>query len=316
MTVPAFDARQLRWLRLIAFAAALGFAFLLATSAPARAAESTCPATFHVLHDDHVGKLKLPEGHYRITLLDDEKLTCQRASDLFRRFLEDVDGKLPGRWRVAPARSEFVRGRPGVGFRVTRVGSPSGGGSGGRHPASGQRCPFTFHVLHHDHIGKLNLPRGRYRITVLHSGPTCARASSLFTRFLQDWDGKLPAPWRLHVATATFFRTPSFGFRVKRAGGKPHGGGHRHPSKGARRCRGPFRVLHNDRIGKLRLPAGRYRITVTRPEKVGCPKASRLFARFLQRPDGRLPSPWRLKPQIATFLRGSTPVGFRVKRIQ
>jgi hypothetical protein len=300
-------------------ALALAWAGLLATSAPAQATGHICPATFHVLHDDRVGPLELPEGHYEIRLLDPEKLTCQRASDLFRIFLERYTGDLPGNWRVIAARSEFRRGTSDVGFQVHRVSSPSGGGGGGRHPATGRACPFLFHVLHNDHIGRLSLPRGQYRITLLaHARPTCQRASKLFARFLQHWDGRLPGAWRLNVATATFFKSPHFGFRVKRVGGGANGdgGGGTHPGHRAQRCPGTFRVLHNDRIGRLRLPAGQYRITVRRPNRLGCSRASNLFRRFLQDVDGRLPGNWRLKPRTATFLRGTSGVGFRVKLVR
>jgi len=306
-----------RW-HAVALALTLAACGLLATSSPARAAESTCPATFHVLHDDHIGKLSLPEGHYEITLLDDSaKLTCARASTLFHNFLEDFDGNLPGKWKVAPRRSEFLRGGSGVGFRVRRVDNPSGGGGGGRHPSTGETCPFLFSVLHNDRIGKLKLPKGQYRITLLSSGkPPCQRASKLFARFLQDVDGNLPGPWRLHVAKATFYRTPSYGFRVKRAGGGGGGGGGgKHPSGGAKRCPAAFRVLHNDRIGKLRLPKGRYRITVLRPKRLGCSNASSLFTQFLQDFTGNLPKPWRIQVQSGTFLKGHTRVGFRVKHM-
>lgn len=300
----------------LALALALAVCAALLAAAPARAAELTCPATFHVLHDDRVGPLELPEGHYEITVLDEEKLTCAKASDLFRRFLEDFDGNLPGRWRVIAAESEFRWARSELGFRVHRVEGPNGGG--GRHPATGTVCPFLFSVLHNDHIGKLSLPKGQYRITTLSvDRPNCQRASKLFAQFLQDWDGKLPSPWRLHVNTATFSKNPHFGFRVKRVGGGGGGGGgHVHPAGGAQRCPGTFRVLHNDRIGKLRLSKGKYRITTLKPNRLSCSKASSLLTRFLQDVDGNLPGKWRVKARTATFLRGTSGVGFRVKLVR
>ena len=203
----------------IAAAAAAVLAVLAGGASPASAAEETCPNTFHVLHNDHIGKLDLPEGHYTITLLDDSRpLNCQKAATLFTKFLEDFNGKLPGRWEVRPNRSEFERGNSGVGFRVTQ-GSHTGGG-GGHHPAgSGKRCPGTFQVQHNDRIGKLKLPAGPYRMWVLtDSNPNCSKASQLFARFLQDPSGNLPGKWNLQVRSATFTRrnTPN-GFRVKPA---------------------------------------------------------------------------------------------------
>jgi hypothetical protein len=112
-----------------------------------------------------------------------------------------------------------MRGARNVGFRIkAAVGplTPSGGG-GGTHPA-GNRCPGTFRVLNNDMIGKLRLPKGPYRITLLSGGGlSCQGASAQFTRFLQDFTGVLPRPWVLNVKTATFTRgrDSSTGFRVK-----------------------------------------------------------------------------------------------------
>jgi hypothetical protein len=190
-----------------------------AMSGTARAAEATCPNTFHVLHNDHIGRLNLPEGHYTITLLDDQKhLGCQKAATLFATFLQDYDGNLPGKWRVKVAAKEFLRGHTGVGFRVTK-GAHSGGG-GGHHPGRNDRiCPGTFQVEHDDHIGQLRFPAGKYTITTLRKQhPTCARAAKLFARFLQHPDGRLPDPWEMERQSATFTRgNTNFGFRVKRA---------------------------------------------------------------------------------------------------
>lgn len=184
----------------------------------ARAAEAVCPNTFHVLHNDHIGKLKLPEGHYTITTLKEQRLSCEAAADKFARFLQDFDGNLPGKWRVKVAAKEFVRGKSGVGFRVAK-GSRSGSG-GGHHPSgTGKRCAGKFQVEHNDRIGRLRLPAGPYRITRLSDrSPTCSRAAKLFARFLQHPDGVLPDRWKLRPATATFKRRgTNKGFRVKPA---------------------------------------------------------------------------------------------------
>lgn len=297
--------------------AILTLAASLVTAERAPAAESTCPATFHVLHDDRIGQLRLPEGHYRIILLDSSRLSCTHASDLFAQFLEDYTGDLPGRWRVIARRSEFRRGNSDVGFRVERTDRPSGGGGGGRHPATGRACPGFFRVLHNDRIGRLRLPAGEYRITLLATGRlSCQRADRLFARFLEDWNGRLPGRWRLDVRTATFSKRRHFGFRVKPASGGDGGGGGRHPARGQRRCPGTFRVLHNDRIGKLRLPAGRYRITLIRKRRITCSRAERLFARFLDHPSG-LPGRWVLvERRSASFRRGPNGFGFRIKLVR
>ena len=190
-------------------------------AAPAAAqSPSICPATFHVLHDDSIGKLKLKAGHYQVTVRGG--LSCAASTDWFARFLEDWDGVLPRPWKMNVAAASFTRGNSGVGFSVVRVANPSGGGGGGRHPGYGKLCPGTFRVLHNDRIGALRLPKGRYTITLLSlTGPSCGRASTLFTNFLDnDFAGILPRPWGLDPQTGTFRRgAANYGFRVKPFGG-------------------------------------------------------------------------------------------------
>jgi len=103
-------------------------------AAPAAAqAPTVCPATFHVLHDDRIGAVSLPQGHYRVTVRGG--ISCPASTDLLAQFLEDWDGVLPRPWRVASpraGRANFSRGRSGAGFAVRRVGKASGGGGGGR----------------------------------------------------------------------------------------------------------------------------------------------------------------------------------------
>ena len=147
------------------------------------------------------------------------------------------------------------------------------------------------------------MPAGSYQITTLDpSALSCASASKAFTRFLQDFDGKLPSPWRLNALSGTFTRgSGPAAFEVALdatptpppSGGGNSGGGGTYPE--GNRCGGTFRVLHNDRIGRLKLPAGRYRITLGPSRPVSCKASSRALARFLARPDGSLPE--RLEPQ-------------------
>ena len=195
------------------------------------------------------------------------------------------------------------------------TGGGGGGGGGGHHPI-GTVCPGTFQVLHNDHIGSFALPKGQYLITLLAVGRiTCARASSSFTRFLQDFDGVLPRPWFVDPETGSFLRgSRNVGFRVKRLVGPPRpsgGGSGVHPS--GNRCPATFRVLGNDSIGKLRLRRGPYRVTLL-GKRLSCSSASRLLAAFLDDPDGVLPRPWVLSAQTGTFTRGrGSRTGFRIK---
>ena len=290
----------------------------LALPAGAHAAPVRCPATFQVLNNDHIGRLSLPAGPYVIDVLDSSKLSCAGASDLFRQFLEDYNGNLPGPWVLNRSTRTFTRGAgSSTGFRVTRSSGGGGGGGGGRYPAGGKACSAPFEVLHNDHIGKLKVPKGEYRITLLSLGRiSCAKASRYFARFLQDFNGRLPRPWFIDVETGSFMRgSRNVGFRVKPMGNppNPNGGGGRHPGKGQRRCPGTFRVVHRDRIGRLRLPAGPYIVTVL-SSSLSCGSASNLFRQFLDDPNGRLPRPWTLNTQTGTFRRGkSGNKGFRVK---
>ena len=81
-------------------------------------------------------------------------------------------------------------------------------------------------------------------------------------------------------------------------------------------CAGTFRVLHNDQVGKMKLPAGRYSITVLNSSTMTCPTASYDFKYFLDTDySGNLPSPWTTNVATKTFYRGSKDVGFSVKRV-
>jgi hypothetical protein len=194
--------------------------FAAAGRADAAAAKTKCPNTFRVLHDDHVGKLSLKAGSYSITVTNQNKLSCQRASDLFSKFLQDFDGKLSNGWKVNVGKSGFEKTSQKA-FYVKRVGGVgSGGGSGGRHPGPGEMiCPGTFQVQHNDRIGQLKLPKGPYTITVIHKKRiTCQKATNLFAKFLQRPDGDLPNGWKLKPASGTFLKKDgSKGFRVKKA---------------------------------------------------------------------------------------------------
>ncbi|MET0306321.1 MAG: hypothetical protein ABW196_08855 [Solirubrobacterales bacterium] len=112
---------------------------------------------------------------------------------------------------------------PGVGFHVARVGSGGGGGEGEEETEGGGSgshgalfCPAPFRVLNNDRIGPLRIAKGDYSIVLLQArGLACTQASRLFARFLEDFDGVLPAPWVLEPQTASFRRSAGAGFRIK-----------------------------------------------------------------------------------------------------
>jgi hypothetical protein len=289
----------------------------LASATPATAAETACPATFAVLNDDAIGTVQVPAGNYALTLLDDATLDCTAASDLFRQFLEDFDGRLSRPWVAKGDPITFTAGAGSTtGFRATPVAAPSGGGGGGRHPATGAACPAFFDVEHADRIGTFRVPQGEYRITLLATGRlTCARAATLFSRFLRDFDGRLSGGWRLDRTTGTFARSAQVGFRVKEAVGgpvtsEPAG---TDAAEGIR-CPGTFTVQHFNRIGKLKLPAGDYILSRLRGGKLTCEQAMTRFRDFLEFPMGDLPKPWVLNASEATFRRGrGSKTGFSVE---
>lgn len=254
---------------------------------------TTCPATFQVLHNDRIGALQLPAGAYQIVATG---LSCSEASRLFTRFLDDWDGNLPSPWRVVAARSQFVRGTSSTNFTVRRV----------RTPATGTACPGTFAIFEPVTAAGLRLGLGHYALTV-SGGLSCSTA---FTVFAQTADTNLVPPgWTVDPATNTF-RRGGQSFVAANLGNPPSGIGR---STGTR-CTATFRVLNNDRIGSLQLPKGNYLITLLPGSGLTCPIASDLFAAFLRHPDGRLPRPWRLNAQTATFTRGSgSSIGFQVE---
>jgi hypothetical protein len=173
--------------------------------------------------------------------------------------------------------------------------------------AAGTQCP-TFRVLHDDRIGPALLPAGTYNVKLTRgSSLTCSQASSLFTRFLEDYDGILPDGWRVIPkgrGDARFVKPGERGFAVSRRSGG--GGGGRNARLG-HLCPGTFRVLHNDRIGPLSFPAGVYQIYIPRHSALPCPKASSLFASFLDDPSGVLPGKWQMKSRRAVFFKKNQP---------
>ena len=289
-------------------------ALALALAPSASAAEATCPGTFQVLHNDRIGAMQLPAGAYTITVLDSATMGCTEASHLLSQFLEDWDGRLPRPWVANNSTRTFTAGRNStVGFRVTPGEPTPPTPPNPPHPPSSRVCAGYFTVLHNDRIGSFSIPRGRYRITLLgYAGVSCSQASTLFARFLQDFDGVLPRPWFLDPSTGSFMKgSRHIGFRIKpyvEDGGSSRG---RYPVRGETRCP-TFRVLNNDQIGRLVLPRGTYNVWVR--GRLSCARSTTLFAQFLQDVTGDLPSPWVVNPRTGSFSRGpGSPTGFRVK---
>lgn len=184
----------------------------------------------------------------------------------------------------------------------------------GSSSASGAGCP-SFRVLHNDRIGPAVFPAGPYTLTpAAGSGITCPAASKLFARFLEDYDGVLPSPWRVLAegqGRASFKRGGRLGFSVARNGGE---GGGNNPKLG-RLCPGTFTVNTSTSVGALFFRKGPYLIYLPTGSNMPCRRAFGLFTRFLGQPGGRLPFPWRLKNQTATFYKPEHQVrsAFRVE---
>jgi hypothetical protein len=155
------------------------------------------------------------------------------------------------------------------------------------------RCPGTFTVLHNDRVGTMAVPRGPYAVRTIRV--SCASASSLIGRFLDDFDGVLPGGWTT-ASRGIGFVNGSTGESISlRAPRRPSGGG-------GGTCRGTFAVEHDDRIGALSLPAGPYAV---RTHRMSCASASSQFAFFLFHDEaGRLPRGWRLNVAAQRFTHG------------
>ena len=117
----------------------------LALPSASQAAPLRCPGTFQVLHDDHIGGMSLPAGPYVITVLESSRLSCDQASDLFRQFLEDYDGRLPRPWVANNTTRTFTRGSGSTTGSASsaRPAAVAEGAAGIRPPASPVRASST-----------------------------------------------------------------------------------------------------------------------------------------------------------------------------
>jgi hypothetical protein len=179
-------------------------------------------------------------------------------------------------------------------------------------PASAASCP-TFRVLHNDRIGPASLPAGNYAVTV-EPGLSCQASSQLLARFLADYDGVLPKPWRVvaeGTGRASFTRGSLPGFSIKQVEKASDGGN----TAVGRLCPGTFTVNAGSQVGSLFFPKGQYLIYTPAGSGISCRRGSVLFTRFLAAPGGTLPYPWRLMNQTATFYKPANPTrsAFRIE---
>lgn len=184
---------------------------------------------------------------------------------------------------------------------------------GGAASASAATCP-SFKVLHDDRIGAVSLPAGNYEVTV-SSGLSCPASSKLLARFLSDWDGNLPKPWRATAEGSgkATFTGGSLSFSVRLAGGGGGGGGGN--TEIGKLCPGTFTVNAGSDVGPLFFAKGPYLLYIPTRSAITCRRASVLLTRFLAAPGGMLPDPWQVASQTATFFKPAHPLrsAFRVE---
>ena len=191
------------------------------------------------------------------------------------------------------------------------VAAPSALAAGPSAHAAGV-CP-QFRVMHNDKIGKISFPAGPYNMVT--SLLSCTESTKLFQNFLDRPSGKLPKPWKLSLLSGGRRRFTKVGTKVDFQATPASEPAPPTPGKPVL-CAGTFRVLHNDQVGKMKLPAGRYSITVLNSSTMTCPTASYDFKYFLDTDySGNLPSPWTTNVATKTFYRGSKDVGFSGKRV-
>jgi hypothetical protein len=178
--------------------------------------------------------------------------------------------------------------------------------------AAARSCP-GFKVLHNDRIGAASFPAGSYTVTNEDASLTCKSSAELFARFLEDYDGVLPTPWKVVAESsgkAAFTRGAAAGFSVELT--KKEEGG-TNPDLGVL-CNGTFMVNSTTVVGPLRFTKGKFLIYLPSGSGITCNRASVLFTRFLGA-GGPLPPPWKLINQTATFYKPSNPTrsAFRIE---
>lgn len=211
---------------------------------------------------------------------------------------------------MGPVRTS--RRRLATAFAAALVVALSALALGGAATASAAACP-SFKVLHDDRIGAVVLPAGSYEVTVSGS-LSCQASSKLFARFLSDWDGNLPKPWRAAAEGSgkATFTGGSQSFSVRLAGGGGGGGGGN--TELGRLCPGTFTVNAGSDVGPLYFAKGQYLLYIPARSGISCRRSSVLFTRFLAA-GGMLPDPWQVKTQTATFFKPAHPLrsAFRVE---
>ncbi|HEY2479642.1 MAG TPA: hypothetical protein VGI17_13050 [Solirubrobacterales bacterium] len=182
-------------------------------------------------------------------------------------------------------------------------------------PAAAPKICPSFRVLHNDRIGPAVFPAGNYAIALEDASLTCKSGGELFARFLEDFDGVLPTPWKVSPEASgksSFVRGALPGFSVELTGKGGEEGG-TNPDLGTL-CPHTFTVNSSTVVRPLRFTKGKFLIYLPTGSGVTCEGAVSLFQRFLGS-SPTLPQPWKLIAQTATFYKPANPTrsSFRIE---
>lgn len=229
-----------------------------------------------------------------------------------RRRLASRGGAVP-----TPARA-IARLAPAALIAVVALALAAGPAAAAQAPAA-KTCP-SFRVLHNDRIGAAVFPAGNYTITLEAASLDCKTGAELFARFLEDFDGNLPTPWKVSpegAGQAAFLRGGRAGFSValtkRQTSGEIEREEATNPDLGTL-CRNPFTVNHTTVIRPLRFTKGQFLIYLPAGSTINCEQAVVLFQRFLGA-SPNLPRHWKLTSQTATFYKPASPTrsAFRIE---
>lgn len=172
-----------------------------------------------------------------------------------------------------------------------------------------------FRVMHNDKISGVSFPAGPYNM--VNSGMSCSQTTKYFQQFLEA--DRVPSGWTVKLLSGQRRRftklhtNPTVDFQAT-----PVSDPAPTPTPSGLTCAGTFRVLHNDQIGAMKLPAGSYTIKLASHDTPGlnCKVASNEFAYFLDNDwNGVLPRPWKMNVGAKSFYMNTPSDGFSVKRV-
>ena len=185
----------------------------------------------------------------------------------------------------------------------------------GASSATAAGCP-SFRVLHDDRIGPAVLPAGNYKVTVATVvGPHLPRRLETLHPLPRGLRRRPARAWRVIAqgsGKASFTRGGKAGFSVAPA---PAAAKAAATTNSAPSARTPSRSTPTSSLGPLTFAKGQYLLYLPPRSGISCNRAAVLFTRFLGSPGGRLPFPWRLENQTATFFKPEHPArsAFRVE---